>query len=249
MIYNIWPLHGETSDDGRIWPSACVTSPDHGECEKGCSNGWGHVALCPVFAATSQVRYFSWIRKNPPIWLLSKFFEDKSFHYICYAAPDIWSQWFWPSAAFGQRWIPWENIDSFVSSFSGGFEANWNKPKVDQQCFISWVVVENTAICSHFCLFSVLREIPWNSFQVKGSNRCFYILLVISFLVISCHFEGLYGFWGWNLAFVWTDQLDHVLTCSDILLKLIRFSFEVKSFRHAVDCTILAIIQFKGRKR
>ena len=88
-----------------------------------------------------------------------------------------------------------------------------------------------------------------NSFQVKGSNRCFYILLVISFLVISCHFEGLYGFWGWNLAFVWTDQLDHVLTCSDILLKLIRFSFEVKSFRHAVDCTILAIIQFKGRKR
>ena len=85
--------------------------------------------------------------------------------------------------------------------------------------------------------------------NLKGSNRCFYILLVISFLVISCHFEGLYGFWGWNLAFVWTDQLDHVLTCSDILLKLIRFSFEVKSFRHAVDCTILAIIQFKGRKR
>ena len=71
--------------------------------------------------------------KTSPSWLLSKIFEDNSFHHICYAAPDIWSRWFWPSAAFGQRWIPWENIDSFVSSFSGGPAANWNKPKVDQQ--------------------------------------------------------------------------------------------------------------------
>ena len=76
--------------------------------------------------------------------------------------------------------------------------------------------------------------------NLKGSNRCFYILLVISFLVISCHFEGLYGFWGWNLTFVWTDELGHVLACSDILLNLIRFLLWGQILQTcSLNCTIL----------
>jgi len=187
--------------------------------------------------------------KKSPSWLLSKIFEDKSFHDICYAAPDIWSQWFWPSAAFGQRWIPWENIDSFVSSFSGG-QSKLKHTESGSTMFHLLGCCRKHCHMQPFLPILSVKGNSLNSFQVKGSNRCVYILLVISFLVISCHFEGLYGFWGWNLTFVWTDELGHVLACSDILLKLIRFGFEVKSFRHAVDCTIFSNhTWFKGRKR
>ena len=194
---------------------------------------WAHMAISMHHFSWSwrvRKRMFQWLRtcrampsicsnqpgallfralKTSPSWLLSKIFESKSFHHICYvfflccAAPDIWSRWFWPSAAFGQRWIPWENIDSFVSSFSG------RQPK-QTETNRKWIG------------------------NLKGSNGCLiflHILLVILFLIISCYFEGLYGFWG-----VWTDELDPWCICGSF--ETDPFSFEVKSFTQSPSAII-----------
>ena len=117
---------------GEYWPSACVTSPDHGECEKGSSNGWGHVALCPVFAATSQVRYFSRIWKLPPVDCYQRFLKTTvSTTFVTlrqiFGAGDFGPQPHLDRDGFHER----TSTPSFQASQAA--KANWNTPKVDQQ--------------------------------------------------------------------------------------------------------------------